>query len=201
MKELMDIAIKQVAGEWIIKHQNMIIKYTGRDVEFGDYLLMQVTHNYVSTLERKFNFFVERKRKEDSLYLEEFAVEELGYSIKDIKDPKFSEIIYKVLKSKKTDYMNIIGKGDYTLVDTFSMAVRNNKKINFDGLDLENGVKKVIPKIRDFDPSFVKNVKEKISKLESQKIEVEKPRERLNNETDEEYENYLKKFYGGGNSK
>ena len=162
MKELMDIAIKQVAGEWIIKHQNMIIKYTGRDVEFGDYLLMQVTHNYVASLERKFNFFVERKRKEDSLYLEESAIEELGYSIKDIKDPKFSEIIYKVLKSKKTDYMNIIGKGDYTLVDTFSMAVRNNKKINFDGLDLENGVKKVIPKIRDFDPSFVKKKKKKI---------------------------------------
>ena len=214
MEELMNNVIDQVTGEWIINHQDMMIKYGGRDVEFGDYILMQITHNYVEKLEKEYKIFIELKRKENPLYLKEEAVEELGYSIEDIKSPKFSELVYKILKSKKTNYIDIIGKGDYKLVDPFTMTVRNNKKITFNGLDLEKGVKRIVPKIRNFDPDFVKTISEKIVQVKSQEQEevkemiynesnedIVKPRERFYNETDEEYINYLKEFYGGGSSK
>lgn len=199
MEEIIDIAIEEVSSKWIINHQNMIIKYANRNVEFSDYLLMQTTHNYVRTLEKNFKKNLEDKRKSKPLYLEEELVEELGYSIKDIKSPRFSELVYKVLKNKKNEIMNIIKNRNYNSAPSFSMTVRNNKKISFNGIDLEKGVQVVIPKIRDFDPNFIKDIKEKVSQLDNKLIKY--PRARLPYETDEEYENYLKDFYDGGSSK
>ncbi len=199
MEEIIDIAIEEVSSKWIINHQNMIIKYANRNVEFSDYLLMQTTHNYVKTLEKNFKKNLEDKRKSNPLYLEEELVEELGYSIKDIKSPRFSELVYKVLKNKKNEIMDIIKNRNYNSAPSFSMTVRNNKKISFNGIDLEKGIQVVIPKIRDFDPNFIKDIKEKVSQLDNKLIKH--PRERLPYETDEEYENYLKDFYDGGSSK
>ena len=199
MEEIIDIAIEEVSSKWIINHQNMIIKYANRNVEFSDYLLMQTTHNYVKTLEKNFKKNLEDKRKSNPLYLEEELVEELGYSIKDIKSPRFSELVYKVLKNKKNEIMDIIKNRNYNSAPSFSMTVRNNKKISFNGIDLEKGIQVVIPKIRDFDPNFIKDIKEKVSQLDNKLIKH--PRERLPYETDEEYKNYLKDFYDGGSSK
>ncbi len=199
MEEIIDIAIEEVSSKWIINHQNMIIKYANRNVEFSDYLLMQTTHNYVKTLEKNFKKNLEDKRKSNPLYLEEELVEELGYSIKDIKSPRFSELVYKVLKNKKNEIMDIIKNRNYNSAPSFSMTVRNNKKISFNGIDLEKGIQVVIPKIRDFDPNFIKDIKEKVSQLDNKLIKY--PRARLPYETDEEYENYLKDFYDGGSSK
>ena len=68
--------------------------------------------------------------------------------------------------------------------------------------------------VKIFDPDFVKTISEKIVQLKIEEKEevkeminnesnedIVKPRERFYNETDEEYINYLKEFYGGGSSK
>ena len=201
MERIIDIAIEKVTGEWIKKHLNMIVKYDGRDVEFGDYILMYVTHNYINTLDKKFKEHVAKKRKGNLEYLEEEAIEELGYSEEDIKSPRFRELVYKVLKSKKTECMEIIENCDYYLAKPFSMTVRNNKKIEFSGMDLKRGVQAIIPKIRDYDPTFVDTIKERIEQFTDDNPVVKIPRKKIDNETDEEYERYLKEFYGGSSKK
>lgn len=200
MNTIIEKAIDEIAGEWINKNQNMIVKLDGREIEFIDYILMNVTHRYIDKLENDFDNYIKEKRKYEFLFLEEEAIKELGYSKEDIRDPKFIGNVYRVLKSKKKDYIDIIKNNEYSEVKPFSMVVRDNKKIVFNGDDLNRGVRSIIPKIKEYDPNFIETIENKVLDLEQEESKKIIPRERLINETDKEYEEYLSDFYGG-NSK
>ena len=246
-EEVLEKSIIETTGSWLNRYQNMEISFQNKKIKFSDYILIMAAERFVLQLERRYDNLEKMKKQEaqnmNKPYNEQEFIDYIGYTRQDLKNPLFKENIYKVLSKNKNAYINAIITGKYSDLESLNMTVRNNKKITFTHMDLNNTMKAIIPRIAKNVPEYIEKLQTKIKengikygidpnnfsfdskRVQDMKIyddyiiskqleeernkkeinimlqpEIKKPRERMNTETDEEYEKYLKEFYNEGDN-
>lgn len=235
--EIIEKSIEKTTQNWLQNHMNMIIPYGGRRITFSDYLMMKTTEYFIHKLSRQYdsekNIRIKKAEKSNTQFDESEVIKACGYSKQKLESIEFKNYVYRLIASKKDEYIKAMSTGNYKGISKIDIVVANNKKLWFTSKDLINTIKGLVPIIVKSDSTFIGCIQNEIKKesskynidtnnfafdiptvrrmqqydqqqnqpkeeLESMlKKEIKRPRMRYANETDEEYERYLKEFYGG----
>ncbi len=159
-------AIEQVTKKWIMDHRNMQIIYKGQKVTFQDYLAMKSTENLLNDLEHKFAYYEDNDKRvaqhTGKIYNPSSVINRLGYSLQDIRYPRFQQNLYNILRAQIGFNLSKVCNGSYKDMETVNIRVRNDKKISFTGYDLEKIIQQITPNIVKNDPNFVSSVQAQI---------------------------------------
>lgn len=164
--KVLESSIGKVTKQWIMNHRNQQITYQGQKMLFQEYIAMKSTEKLIADLERRYLSYEENDKKvaqrNGTKYNPTTVNDRLGYTLQDVRSPRFKQNIYRVLRDKMISSLPQVCNGSYKDMDAINMNVRNGKQITFSGYDLETIIQQLSVNISKNDPNFISSVQAEI---------------------------------------
>ena len=164
--KVLENSIGKVTKQWIMNHRNQQITYQGQKMLFQEYIAMKSTEKLIADLERRYLSYEENDKKvaqrNGTKYNPTTVNDRLGYTLQDVRSPRFKQNIYRVLRDKMISSLPQVCNGSYKDMDAINMNVRNGKQITFSGYDLETIIQQLSVNISKNDPNFISSVQAEI---------------------------------------
>ena len=164
--KLLEPIVDRNTKKWIMDHRMMKIKYKDMMIPFQEYFARKVIELFINRLETYYGFEVSSQeriaKKENRPYNEADVINRMGYSLTDIKSPKFIQSMFNRLNAKIGGFLvDLCNEKSISMTD-FVVKGRNGKEIKMHEGDLREVMHKVASKIAKNDPSFVSTIQSEI---------------------------------------
>lgn len=155
-------AIAQTTKKWILDHRSMQVNFQGKKMNVQDYIAIKSAKSLIADLERRFAYYEENEKKlarrNGTNYNQTKVINQLGYSLQDVKSLQFQKNIFRIMRSRIEIELPKVCNGSYKDMNSIIMNVRNGKQISFSGYDLETVIQEFSPNIVRLDSNFVPSV-------------------------------------------
>ena len=169
--KLVEQSIEKITKDWILKNRDQYVKYNNQTLSLQDYMALKASENFIADLEKK---YLSREENDKSIakrngevYNPNTIIDNLGYTLQDIKTEKFKQSLYQIFKN----YMNfslpqvcrdIRHSKNYQDPDNINMSVRNGNRIVFYGYNLERLIQEFAPIISRNDTNYIPMIQNEI---------------------------------------
>lgn len=160
--DLIEQIIEETLIKWTVDHKDVPTKYEGRMLAFKDYIALKIAQNKRSEKINMWYSFTDNSKKaalkRGEIYDERGDIKALGYSIRDLEDPKFSSRLYDTVRSNIDNLLDMLyqkKKHEIRLGDGV---------IYFYGVDILRVIKDEAMKIIALEPWIIDFVREQIVK-------------------------------------
>ncbi len=158
--------IEKHTKNWIMAHLNMQVTYKGQQLSFQNYIALKSTEFLIEKLETKYSNREETMKnfakKNGSSYNPQAVVENLGYTLQDLKNPQFQKSVYNIMVANLKTSLPKVCNGNYNDMSTLLINVRNGKQISFPGSYLEEILQSLSINITKNDPTFLPTIQNQI---------------------------------------
>ncbi|MDE6292698.1 MAG: hypothetical protein K2L98_03365 [Bacilli bacterium] len=164
--KLLEPIIDKNTKKWIMDHRTDKIKYRDSMITFQEYFARKVVEHYVKRLEMYYGFEVTAQERlaerENRKYCESDVVMRMGYTLSDIKSPKFMQSMFNRINAKIGEFLVDLVNGKSISMKDFTVKGRNGKEIKMYEADLKEVMHEVASRIAKNDPSFVSTIQSEI---------------------------------------
>lgn len=164
--KLLEPIVDRNTKKWIIDHRMMKIKYKDTMIPFQEYFARKVIEHYINRLELYYGFEVSSQerlaKRENRPYNEVDVINRMGYSLTDIKSPKFIQSMFNRINAKIGGFLVDLCNSKSISMKEFVVKGRNGKEIKMYEADLREVMHEVASKIAKNDPNFVSNIQSEI---------------------------------------
>ena len=128
--DLLELAIKESTFKFMDKNKNAVMRKNGKEKLIGDYFIDKCVFFFVDDLKQRLERYTKYHSPQE-------AVNTLGYSLDDLRNPVVIDNIRNVLKDRKDELRN-------NKKVNIELTVRNNKKVVFTTYHLESAIRRLI---------------------------------------------------------
>ncbi|MDE6141909.1 MAG: hypothetical protein K2G03_04840, partial [Bacilli bacterium] len=142
------------------------IKYKGEMILFQNYMARKVVEHYINRLENYYGFEVashERlAKRENRPYDETEVINRMGYSLTDIKSPKFIQSMLNRVNAKIEEFLVALCNDRSISMKDLVVKGRNGKEIKMYESDVKEVMHEVASMIAKNDSNFVSTIQSEI---------------------------------------
>ena len=148
---ILDGILEESLNNWVIKNLKTKFLNQQTEVSFKDFFSDYCCEKMWQKLDKKYKYFYTNEEEFEKLF---------GYGKKELESPRFKQILRGIFRSNIEKMISDFSKNPSTAKMEFN--VRNQRKIVFDSIDLENAIFEFAPHIGRISSEFVENLKKEI---------------------------------------
>jgi len=148
---ILDGMLEESLKNWVLKNLQTKFLNQNTEITFKDFFSDYCCEKMWEKLEKKYKYFYTNEEDFERLF---------GYGKKELESPRFKQILRGIFRSNLTKMISDYSKNPNTAKMEFN--VRNQKKIVFDNVDLENAIFEFAPHIGRISSEFVENLRKEI---------------------------------------